>query len=623
MRENNSTKAGITTLVELFRRAMEREKADQLNYKTGGRWQPVATREIDQTVRWLALGLDALGVGKEGRVGLLSENRVEWIYADLAVVNIGAADVPIYPTHAPRQVGYILKDAGVEVLFLSTPAQFERIREALAECTQLRTLIFFDPPGGELNGGPWRVLSLDDFLAMGRAADEAQPDRYEELRGRVTPETVATLIYTSGTTGDPKGVVLTHRNLAVNALENCRLGGVYENEVSYSFLPFSHIFERNLIYIYLHAGASMHLASSVEMVGVELAEVRPGFMTSVPRLYEKIYARALEKADEGGRLLALIAGWSMGVAREVAWAENRGEQPGVWLRLKHRIADRLVLSKWRAAMGGRIRAMVSGGAALAPELAAVFAGARLYIYQGYGLTETSPSITTNYPGCNRLGSVGRPIAEVEVRIADDGEILCSGPNVMVGYYNKPAETAEVMTTDADGRVWFHTGDIGHLDADGFLYITDRKKDLLKTSGGKYIAPQPIENAIKGSRYVSQVVVIGDARKFPAAIIIPNFEALKVPVAEMGLTGLGRAELVREPRIIALFEREIAEQTADFSQYEKVKAILLLDRELTVEAGELTPTLKVRRKNVNARLKERIDQLYAENDSLPASHTGQR
>lgn len=367
----------------------------------------------------------------------------------------------------------------------------------------------------------------------------------------------------------------------------------------------------------------MHLASSVEMVGVELAEVRPGFMTSVPRLYEKIYARALEKADEGGRLLALIAGWSMGVAREVAWAENRGEQPGVWLRLKHRIADRLVLSKWRAAMGGRIRAMVSGGAALAPELAAVFAGARLYIYQGYGLTETSPSITTNYPGCNRLGSVGRPIAEVEVRIADDGEILCSGPNVMVGYYNKPAETAEVMTTDADGRVWFHTGDIGHLDADGFLYITDRKKDLLKTSGGKYIAPQPIENAIKGSRYVSQVVVIGDARKFPAAIIIPNFEALKVPVAEMGLTGLGRAELVREPRIIALFEREIAEQTADFSQYEKVKAILLLDRELTVEAGELTPTLKVRRKNVNARLKERIDQLYAENDSLPASHTGQR
>jgi long-chain acyl-CoA synthetase len=611
MRDKNSANGGITTLVELFRRSMRREKADQLNYKTGGRWHPVSTREIEVKVRQLAMGLDALGVGLESRVGLLSENRVEWIYADLAAMNIGVADVPIYPTHAPRQVGYILKDAGVEVLFISTREQFERIREVLEECPGVRTLIFFDAVAqlAELAGGRWRVLTLDEFQEMGRAADEAQPARYEMLRERVEPETVATLIYTSGTTGDPKGVVLTHCNLAVNALENCRLGGVYENEVSYSFLPFSHIFERNLIYIYLHAGASMHLATSVETVGAELAEVRPGFMTSVPRLYEKIYARALEKADEGGRLLALIAGWSMGVAREVAWAENRGEQPGVWLRLKHRIADRLVLSKWRAAMGGRIRAMASGGAALAPDLAAVFAGARLYIYQGYGLTETSPSISTNYPGCNRLGSVGRPIADVEVRIAADGEILCSGPNVMVGYYNKPAETAEVLTTDAAGRVWFHTGDIGHLDADGFLYITDRKKDLLKTSGGKYIAPQPIENAIKGSRYVGQVVVIGDGRKFPAAIIIPNFETLKVPAAEMGLTGRTRAELIREPQIIALFERELAEQTADFSQYEKVKAILLLDRELTVEGGELTPTLKVRRKIVNERLLAQIDQLY--------------
>jgi long-chain acyl-CoA synthetase len=283
------------------------------------------------------------------------------------------------------------------------------------------------------------------------------------------------------------------------------------------------------------------------------------------------------------------------------------------LRLKHLVADRLVLSKWRAAMGGRIRVMVSGGAALAPDLAAVFHGARLPIYQGYGLTETSPSISTNHMESNRIGSVGRPIAEVEVRIAADGEILCSGPNVMVGYYNKPRETAEVMTTDAEGRVWFHTGDIGHLDEDGFLFITDRKKDLLKTSGGKYIAPQPIENAIKGSRYIGQVVVIGDGRKFPAAIIIPNFEALKVKATEMGLGEMAPAELIRERRIIEFIEHEVAEQTTDFSQYERVKAILLLDRELTVDGGDLTPTLKVRRKNVNARLKEQIDRLYGEND----------
>jgi long-chain acyl-CoA synthetase len=608
MHKNNSTRAGVETLVDLFRQAMRRVKEDQLRYKREGRWVAVSTREIDEQVRHVAMGLDAIGVGAESKVGLLSENRVEWIYADLATVNLGAADVPIYPTHAPKQVSYILNDAGVEVLFISTAAQYERIRGVLAECPRVRTLISFDRLT-EVDAG-LKVWSLDEFIAMGRQADEADPLRYEGLRGRVTPETVATLIYTSGTTGDPKGVILTHRNLAINAQENCRLAEVAENEVTFSFLPFSHIFERNVIYINLHAGASMHLATSVETVGTELIEVRPGFMTSVPRLYEKIYARAMEKADLGGPLLARIAGWSMGVAREVAWRLDRGEPVGTGLRLKHLLADRLVLSKWREAMGGRIRAMVSGGAALAPDLAAVFHGAGLPIYQGYGLTETSPTISTNFMGSNRIGSVGRAIANVEVQIAADGEILCSGPNVMVGYYNKPQETAEVMTTDPSGRVWFHTGDIGHLDKDGFLFITDRKKDLLKTSGGKYIAPQPIENAIKGSRYVSQVVVIGDARKFPAAIVIPNFEALKTKLAELGVTATGPAELIRDPRIIAFIEQEVADHTTDFSQYERVKAVLLLDRDLTVEGGDLTPTLKVRRKNVNARLKEEIDRLYA-------------
>ncbi len=611
MLENNSTNAGVVTLVELFRRAMKREKERQFSYKSGGRWVAVSTREVEERVRHVAMGLDALGVGVESKVGLLAENRIEWIYADLATVNLGAADVPIYPTHAPKQISYILNDAGVEVLFISTQAQYERIEGALADCPRVRALISFERLSGVADR--LKAWDLEEFMEMGRRADEADPVRYEELRGRVTPETIATLIYTSGTTGDPKGVVLTHRNLAINVKENCRLGEITEDEVTFSFLPFSHIFERNVIYINLLAGSSMHLATSVETVGTELAEVRPGFMTSVPRLYEKIYARALEKADQGGPLLAKIAGWSMGIAREVAWIEDRGEVPGVGLRLKHLVADRLMLSKWRAAMGGRIRSMVSGGAALAPELAAVFHGARLPIYQGYGLTETSPTISANYLGSNRIGSVGRPIADVEVRIAADGEILCSGPNVMVGYYNKPQETAEVMQTDADGRVWFHTGDIGHLDKDGFLFITDRKKDLLKTSGGKYIAPQPIENAIKGCRFVGQVVVIGDGRKFPAAIIVPNFEALRTKVAELGLTEMGEitpAEMIRDKRVIEFFEREVAAQTEDFSQYERMKAILLLERELTVDGGDLTPTLKVRRKNVNARLKEEIDRLYA-------------
>jgi long-chain acyl-CoA synthetase len=614
MRKSESASSGVTTLVELFQRSMERNKRDQLNYKVGGEWQAVSTFEIGETVRDLALGLDALEVGEGERVGLLSENRVEWIYADLAVVNIGAADVPIYPTHAPKQVSYILNDAGVKVLFISTQAQYERIREVLVECPTIGTIISFERLTGISAGedGP-RVLSLDQFRALGRSVHESDNARYEQLRGRVGPETVATLIYTSGTTGDPKGVMLTHANLTSNVLLNCRLGGVYEDEVSFSFLPFSHIFERNVIYIYLHAGASMHLATSVETVGTELIEVRPGFMTSVPRLYEKIYARALQKAEEGGAGLAAVARWSMRVGAKVARVEDRGEKPNLLLSLQHLIADRLVLSKWRGAMGGRIRAMVSGGAALAPDLCATFFGARLPIYQGYGLTETSPSISTNYPGCNRIGSVGRPIPGVEVRIAEDGEILCTGPNVMNGYYNKERETTEVLTKGEDGRVWFHTGDIGHLDGDGFLYITDRKKDLLKTSGGKYIAPQPMESAIKGSRFISQVVVIGDGRKFPAAIIIPNFEVLHNELAEMGLEGTGPAELILDRRVVSFFEGEVERHTGDFSQYEKIKAVMLLDRELTVDGGEMTPTLKVRRRIVNEKFQERIDQLYAEKE----------
>ena len=616
MRESGVGSLEVTTLVELFQRSMERGKRDQLNYKVGGEWRAVSTGEIDAVVRELALGLDALGVGDGDRVGLLSENRVEWLYADLATVSIGAADVPIYPTHAAKQVSYILNDAGVEVLFISTLAQFERIREELAESPRIGTIVSFESLGVATGGGEekWRILSLDEFRALGRAVHESEPTRYESLRRRVKPETVATLIYTSGTTGDPKGVVLTHGNLTSNVLLNCRLGGVYENEVSFSFLPFSHIFERNVIYVYLHAGATTYLATSVETVGTELVEVRPGFMTSVPRLYEKIYARALQKADDGGVLLGMVARWSMRVGAEFARVEDRGERPGLMLRLRHGIADRLVLSKWRAAMGGRVRAMVSGGAALAPDLCATFFGARLNIYQGYGLTETSPTITTNYPGCNRIGSVGRTIPGVEIRIEADGEILCAGPNVMNGYYGREHDTAAVLTRGEDGRIWFHTGDIGRVDGDGFLYITDRKKDLLKTSGGKYIAPQPMESAIKGSRFVSQVVVIGDGRKFPAALIVPNFEALRSELAELGLEAAGPAELIRDGRIISFFAGEVARQTPDFSQYEKIKGIILLDRELTVESGELTPTLKVRRRIVNEKFRERIDQLYAEKEA---------
>ncbi|MGH9768101.1 MAG: AMP-dependent synthetase/ligase, partial [Blastocatellia bacterium] len=553
----------VTTLVGLFRRAVGRDNRDLLNYKRDGVWRQVSSRELESQVRIVAMGLYAMDVRAGDRVGILSENRVEWTVADLGVINCGAADVPIYATQAPKQVAYILNDAEVEILFISNQAQYDRIRDALNDCPKLRAIISFDlvaaPPG--------KVMSYDDFLSWGRAADEAEPELYETLRESVTPDSLATLIYTSGTTGDPKGVMLTHANLVSNALANFQNSGLTESEIALTFLPFSHILERTTIYMYLHAGVSIFYAGSVETVAQDIAEVRPHFMTSVPRLFEKIYARAMEKAEESGERKAAIARWAVDVAK--LWARAMGDRgrAGVALKIKHKIADALVYSKLREALGGRVRALVSGGAPLEPELAQFFYGARLPIYQGYGLTESSPVISCNTPSANRIGSVGKPIPTVNVRIAEDGEILASGPNVMRGYYNRPGETEEALETDAQGRVWLRTGDIGYLDADGYLFITDRKKDLIKTSGGKYVAPQPIENAIKRSQYVNQVVVIGDGRKFPAALIVPQMDALRAYARRQGIVA-EESELVSHPEIVALIEKEVEMRTTDLSQYEK-------------------------------------------------------
>lgn len=605
--------ASIKTLIDLFRFATARDKEDLINYRKDGAWRSISTGELAATVRTVAMGLYALGVRSGHHVAILSDNRPEWTLADLGTLACGAADVPIYATQAPKQVAYILNDAGAEVLFISDQAQYERVREALHTVPRLRAIVSFDrceAPSG-------KVMSFEDFLNWGRAADEAEPGLYETLSESTTEETLATLIYTSGTTGEPKGVMLTHRNLVSNALTNVRIAQLQEGEVALSFLPFSHIFERTTIYMYLYGGITIYYAQSVDTVAQDLAEARPNFMTSVPRLFEKIYARAMEKAEEGGKVKFAIARWAVRVGKEWARITSEGGSPDQWLVFRHKLADALVFSKWKQAMGGRIRALVSGGAPLAPDLALVFYGAGLPIYQGYGLTESSPTITSNHPIYNRLGSVGKPIPGVEVKIAEDGEILCSGPNVMRGYYGREEETAETLTSDADGKIWLHTGDVGYLDHDGFLYITDRKKDLIKTSGGKYIAPQPIESAIKRSRFVSQVVVIGDQRKFPSALIFPNLEVLRNYAVQQGIEYKDVASLVRDPRIIKLVQNEVERNTDDLSQYEKIKAVLLLESEMTIENGELTPTLKVKRRVVTERNQKSIDQLYSEKE---AEHT---
>jgi long-chain acyl-CoA synthetase len=606
----------VRTLVDLFRHVAAKPKPGLLNYKSGGQWQAMATEELIGKVRLATMGLYALGIRPGEHVGLLSENRVEWTIADLAVINCGAADVPIYATQAPKQVAYILNDAGAEVLFISNQAQYDRVRDALHSCPKLRVIISFD----QVSAPSGKVMSFDELLNWGRAADDTDPRAFEALQATVTPETLATLIYTSGTTGEPKGVMLSHGNLVANVLSTAQVTVVCEDEPGLSFLPFSHIFERAVIYFYLYVRARIFYAQSMETVAKDLLEVRPYYMTSVPRLFEKIYARAMEKAEQQGPTTAKIARRAIAVAQEWADIVNNGGKPNLSLSLKHKLADLLVLSKWRAGVGGRIKYFVSGGAALAPELAKIFYAAGMPILQGYGLTESSPGISSNSHLENRIGSVGRAMPGVTIKIAEDGEILCAGANVMQGYYNRPEETAAALETDAEGRVWLHTGDVGKLDQDCYLYITDRKKDLLKTSGGKYIAPQLIENAIKHSRFVNQVVVIGDGRKFPAALIVPQMDALRAYAEQFGIAVSTPAEMVAHPQIAGMIEDEVAKCTADLSQYEKIKAVLLLDHEMTVESGELTPTLKVKRRVVVEKNKRAINRLYDEKEVLhEASH----
>lgn len=609
-RENPSPE----TLLDLFRDAASREKPNLLNYKQDGQWRTISSKELAAKVRTMAMALYALKVKPGDHVAILSENRVEWTMADMAILTFGAADVPIYATQAPKQVAYILNDAAVEVMFISNQAQYDRVRDALNLCPKIRVIVSFD----QIEAPKGRVMSLADFLIWGKAADESDPKVYEKLGANVTPDSLATLIYTSGTTGDPKGVMLTHRNLVSNCLVNYRLAKVDENDVALTYLPFSHILERTTVNMYLYAGMSVFYARGIDTVAEDLQTARPTFMTSVPRLFEKIYARALEKAEESGKLTVMLVRWSLKVGLEWATATTSGVEPSRGLQFRRKIADKLVFSKWRSALGGRVKTLVSGGAPLSRDLALTFFGAGLRIYEGYGLTESSPTIAVNHEDAYKIGSVGKPVPGVDVKIAEDGEILASGPNIMRGYYGREEATYEALKRDEQGRVWLHTGDIGHLDEDGYLFITDRKKDLLKTSGGKYIAPQPIENAIKRSRYISQVVVIGDQRKFPSALVVPRMDQLKSYAESNGVSAADPAELVKDPKIIQLIEREVEAQTKELSHFEKIKAVLLLDRELTIEGGELTPTLKVKRKVVVEKHKRQIDRLYAEKEAAHAS-----
>lgn len=596
------------TLVEVYEGAVRfHPKADTLNYKSGGAWHPISADEMLRRARWIALGLYSLGIRKGDRVALLSESRVEWVLADQGCIFAGAVSVPVYPTLTPPQVEYILKDCGARALLVSTRAKFAEVEAVVRECAAIENIVLFDSDG--LTAA--NVLSLAELEARGRALEIERPELSAELAHAAAPEDLATIIYTSGTTGEPKGVMLTHANMVSNLIDSSKHLAFGERDSALSVLPLSHVFERQAMNMYLHHGMSVYFGEALEKIGDNLREVHPTAFVGVPRIYEKILARVQERSLAKGKLNGALCNWAIEIGKQWAQLKARSQPIPPWLALRHKLADAPVYAKWRKAMGGRIRIFVSGGASLSNDVALAFAGAGLSIVQGYGLTETSPVITAGRLEDNRIGTVGKPIGNVEVRIAADGEIETRGPQVMRGYWNKPEATRAVFTDDG----WFKTGDIGNLDSDGYLTITDRKKELLKTSGGKYIAPQPIEQLIKSSRFVNQVVIIGNNRKFASALIVPDWDQLEAYAKLKGLKLSTREEFCRHPRIIDLFERQIAARTQNLAQFEKIKRIALLDQELTVEGGELTPTLKVKRRVVDEEYRNVIDRIYAEGPRL--------
>ena len=570
-----------------------------LRVKRTGAWQDLSYAQVAEQVEAVSIGLVELGIAPGDRVAILSENRPEWAVGDFACLCARAADVPIYPTLPAKQIAYILHDAGAVAVLVSDAAQLAKIRDIRGQLPELRHVIVFDRKSAGAD-----VLSLDTVAERGRAARIRHPGwRGDALAAR--PDDLATIIYTSGTTGDPKGVMLSHGNITFDVVAGLAVLPLRDSDECLSLLPLSHIFERMAgHYCMIQSGAVISYASNLDAVPSELIERRPTVVCAVPRFYEKIYARVLEGAT-ASPLKRRIFDWTRSAGQR--WAgyvlARRPLPRGVVLR--HAIADHLVFAKLRARTGGRVRFFVAGGAPLAPDIARFFFMAGLPVLEGYGLTETSPVIAVNSPEHLRIGTVGRPLAGVEVRIAPDGEILTRGPHVMLGYFHRPEATAEAV--DPDG--WFHTGDIGLIDGEGYLAITDRKKDIIVTAGGKNIAPQPIENLAKSSRWVTNAVMLGDRRRFPLLIVVPNRETVRAWAEARGLaTGDIHALLDRQETVEAI-EREVMATLQDLAHYELPKRVMILAEDFSIESGELTPTLKVKRRVVERNHQQRIEELY--------------
>jgi long-chain acyl-CoA synthetase len=570
-------------------------------FKQGGAWKTLAWREVGEVVREVALGLLALGRKKDDAVGVLSTSRAEWVQADFAVFSAGCRTIPIYPTYPPDLVQYIVNDAEIRTLIVENPAQLAKAIEVRRNMAGLEQVVVIEGYEGK---EPW-VLTWEGLRRLGR---DSEAKLKSELAARVAggrPEDIATVVYTSGTTGPPKGVVQTHDNHMAMLTSSEHTLRVTEGDVHLLFLPLAHSFGRLESFAGIYRGLTTAFAESIDRLGQNLPEVRPHFLCSVPRVFEKVYAGIMAKGAAGSPLQRTIFHWAVDVGKQVSQLKQAKKPVPGWLGLKYRVAEKFVFSKMQAALGGRLRFAVSGGAPLSTEIAEFFHAAGILVLEGYGLTETCPSLTFNRADNFKFGSVGQAQPGVELKIAPDGEILGRGRNIAKGYFKKPEATAEVFLADG----WFATGDIGTIDADGFLFITDRKKDLIVTAGGINIAPQNIENLLKGDPFISQTMVHGDKRPYPVALITLNPEELAAFARAQGILVTDPATLAKHPKVIERVSRIVEERNAGLQSYAKIKKFAILPDDFTIDNGLLTPTLKVKRKIITEKHRELLDSLY--------------
>ena len=591
------------TLCELFQFSLaDRPREHAYLYKSQGAYQAMSSREFADGVGAVSTALRQIGVQPGDRVVILSTNRIEWAMADYAILHCGAVTVPVYPTLPAKAVRQILNDCEAMAAFVADEAQLQKLGSR-SDLPALHHAVVFD--GGEyedtVNGRP--VCSWREFETRGAAKHD--PEAFARVWRALKPEETATLIYTSGTTGVPKGVMLSHQNIVSNVLSVLHRFPIGSADTCLSFLPLSHVLERMAgQFVMWHVGAGIAFAESIDTVPQNLLEVRPTVLVSVPRLYEKMYARVLDAVAESGVLRRKLFFWAQRIGSRRVQLEQTGARVPPLLRVQHALADKLVFARLRQRLGGRMRFMISGGAPLSAGIAEFFHAAKLLVLEGYGLTETSPVTNVNPMDRPRIGTVGPPIDGVQVRIADDGEIVVRGPNVMQGYFGMPKETEAALR---DG--WFHTGDMGRIDPDGYLVITDRLKDLIVTAGGKKVAPQPIEAQLKMSEFVSEAILVGDRRKYLTALIVPHFGQLQKQAPALGLPATGPEALAQAPACLELFTRLVGELNAQLAPYERIKRFRLLERELQLENGEITPTMKVKRSEVARIYAALIDSMY--------------